>query len=248
MFKKKLSVVMLASLGLFGCDWNDSDKKAVEEAVKESVTEEVVKPEGINVQVELYNQIPELLTENQELKVDFAFDIDNSGKIENSRDFMIVARFRNGKSNIFFEAMSSSISEKNAEFRTRKFVEQLGTAKIETIDGKSIVSINILPQPILATEKVNETDILVGSEKDDPVLNEYLARMAAAKQAPAMNTGVFFRDSTPDNYLESGDTLTDLNDFTEVVQLNSNSIHDSKDDYTGSLNYADIERVSFSFD
>lgn len=247
MFKKKLSVVMLASLGLFGCDWSDDDKKAVEEAVKDNVTEEVVKPAGINVQVELYNEVPALLTDDQELKVAFGFDIDNSGDVESS-DFIISARFRNGKSHLTFDALSSSISEKNDEYGKKRIVEQLGTAKLETIDGKSVASINILPQPVLATEKDEETDILIGSEKDDPILNEYLARMVAAKQAPSIEAGVFYEDKLiyedKSIYERSEDTLGD----GKGVQLSSNSIHDSKDDYTGNLNYADIERVTISFD
>ncbi|KDM91513.1 hypothetical protein [Photobacterium galatheae] len=233
MFKKKLSVVVLASLGLFGCG-SDDDKKAVEE---------IAKPAGLNIQVEFYNEVPALLTDDQELKVQFGFDIDNSGDIVASRDFIIEANFKNGKSSVFFEAMSSAIREKKEEYGSYNVVEQLGTAKLETIDGKSVVNINILPQPVLATEKDKETDVLVGSEKDDPILNGYLARMAAAKQAPAMNAGVRYRDHSSrvgsEDYLIDGDA---------GVQLNSNSIFDPKDDYQQEANYADIERVSFSFD
>ncbi|GAB6261933.1 hypothetical protein PSSHI_21760 [Photobacterium sp. R1] len=230
---------MLASLGLFGCG-SDNDKKAVEE----NVTEEVVKPAGLNVQVELYNQVPELLTERQELVVGFGFDIDNSGFIETEKDFTITAKFTNEKSSIEFGIdQYSSIREKKGDSSSNYVVEQLGTAKLETIDGKSVVSINILPQPVLATEKDKETDVLIGSNKDDRALNEYLTRVAAAKQAPAMNAGVSYRDYSSrvgsEDYLINGDA---------VVQLNSNSIFDPKDDYQQDANYADIERFTFSFD
>ncbi len=121
-------------------------------------------------------------------------------------------------------------------------VEELGTAKLESINGKTVVNFNILPKPILANHSDKETDILVGSDKDDPILIKYLTKMAKAKTASTFDIRSIYTDKN----VRSEDYLSDGEDI--LVQLSSDTFSDSKDDYTGDINYVDIERVTISFD
>lgn len=239
MFKKKLSVVMLASLGLFGCDWNDDDKKAVEEAVKDNVTEEVVKPEGLNVQVDLYNKLPE---DFHNAYVSFYFDTDNSGSIDEN-DFNIQVYFADRDPSITAE-IRYPIRENNAPSKHHSIVERLGVVNVDSSDGKSTININIFPEPILADESVNGSLGLDSDGRPHPVLNEYLELFEKAKSATHFDTYVDYRGDSPAD--RSRDFLSDGGKVP--LQLTSNVFSDSKDDYDGETNYADIERVTISFD
>ncbi|MDO6705412.1 hypothetical protein [Photobacterium sp. 1_MG-2023] len=247
MFKKKLSVVMLASLGLFGCDWNDDDKKAVEEAVKESVTEEVVQPEGLNIQVELYNQVPALLTDDQKLEVSFSFDIDNSGTYEESEDFRMRVLFTNGEPSISFGEGFGSIKDKYSTLGYKFKVDSFGTARIERLNGKTVINVNVLPEPELAKKSESDTEVSIGMEsgRPDPVLSGYLDKIEKAKASSLFNLGVGYNS---DKLGEKNEDYLSDSGGTGFIQLSSNDISDSKDDYKGGFNYSDIERVTISFD
>ncbi|UTM58722.1 hypothetical protein L4174_007780 [Photobacterium sp. CCB-ST2H9] len=233
MFKKKLSVVMLASLGLFGCG-SDNDKKAVEE----NVTEEVVKPEGLNIQVDLYNKLPE---DFHNAYVSFYFDTDNSGSIDEN-DFNIQVYFADRDPSITAE-IRHPIRENNAPSKHDFIVERLGVVNVDSSNGKSTININIFPEPILADESVNGSLGLDSDGRPDPVLNEYLELFEKAKSATHFDTYVDYRGDSPAD--RSRDFLSDGGKVP--LQLTSNIFSDSKDDYDGETNYADIERVSFSF-
>ncbi|MDO6705413.1 hypothetical protein [Photobacterium sp. 1_MG-2023] len=239
MFKKKLSVVMLASLGLFGCDWNDDDKKAVEEAVKDNVTEEVVKPEGLNVQVDFYNELPLPLNDQQKFKVGFAFDIDNSGKIEEENDLIVQAIFSNEEPRIVV-GDSEHLSDINVP-GTRYVVADVGSAELKIVDGKSVVAINILPEPKLIESVNSEPGIL---ESTDPMFAKYTQLLKSVNNQTPVSAFVDYNTSSEPG-VESFDSITESVDI--MYQGDNSDIFDAKDDYEGIENYADIKRVSFSF-
>ncbi|GAB6261934.1 hypothetical protein [Photobacterium sp. R1] len=226
MFKKKLSVVMLVSLGLFGCG-SDDDKKAVKE---------IAKPAGLNVQVEFYNEIPSF-ENGRAFRIEFLFDLNNSGDVnlyEEGDLFFTTIIDENEKENFVSIGKYRLTDEAEIGSELNFPVTTLGYSNLSKKDGKSVFTFKILNELELV-----EFDSSERKEKMDTTVSEY-ERLVKSING---NTPISIRAFYWGNGVNSGDYIG----RNVPTQRSILSLHDSKDDYEGDYNYVDIESATFTF-